>query len=100
MMDYADSPEPEAHEFLIDSGAAVGVCPAWKAGKGRRGPGISLVSATGHGFTSEGATTLGMRTAGGMTIRGQFQVAPEKTKINRAIVSVGAGRGPGQQRDV
>ena len=43
MMDYADSPEPEAHEFLIDSGAAVGVCPAWMAGKGRRGPGVSLV---------------------------------------------------------
>ncbi len=68
MMDYADSPEPEAHEFLIDSGAAVGDCPAWMASTGRRGRGVSLVSATGHDFASEGETTPGMRTAGGMTL--------------------------------
>ncbi len=28
MMDYEDRPEPETRDFLIDSGAAVGVCPA------------------------------------------------------------------------
>ncbi len=89
MMDYQDSPEPEAHDFLIDSGAAVGVCPAWMAGKGRRGRGVPLVSATGHGFVSEGETTLGMRTAGGMSLQGRLQVAPACTNLRRAIVSFG-----------
>ena len=86
---YSETPEPDVQDFLIDSGAAVGVCPASMVpGSVRRGKGISLVSATGHGFTSEGETTVGMRTAGGLLLKGRFQVAPASTKLRRPIVSV------------
>jgi hypothetical protein len=51
----------------------------------RRAP----VSATGHGFASQGEATLGARAAGGLTLQARFQLSPPSANLRRRVVSVG-----------
>ena len=59
---------PNAHDFLIDSGAATSVCQqslADSLGGKPRGRGVELRSATGHQFTTTSNTTICLRTRHG-----------------------------------
>ena len=84
--------EPSHNDFWIDSGAHTSVCHqslAESLGGKPSGAGVELRSATGHQFTSTGNTTILLRTRDGITVAGDFQIAPQKNGLQRSIISVG-----------
>ena len=82
---------PNAHDFLIDSGAATSVCQQSLAdsldGK-PRGHGVELRSATRHQFTTTGNATICLRTRHGLNVASDLQIAPKNTGLKRSIISV------------
>ena len=82
---------PNINDFLIDSGAATSVCQqslADSLGGKPRGPGVELISATGHQFTTAGNRTICLRTRDGVNVSSDFQIAPKNTGLQRSIISV------------
>ena len=80
------------NDFLIDSGAAMSVCQQSLVdclGEIPRGPGVELRSATGHQFTTNGNTTLSLRTRDGINVAGDFQIVPKDAGLQRSVISVG-----------
>ena len=80
------------NDFLIDSGAATSVCQQSlvdSSGGIPRGPGVELISARGHQFTTTGNMTICLGTRDGINVSGDFQIAPKDTGLQRSIISVG-----------
>ena len=80
------------NNFLIDSGAAISVCQQSLVDSLRgipRGLGVELRTATGHQFTTNGNTTLSLRTRDGINVAGDVQIPPKDTGLHRSGTLVG-----------